>query len=414
MVERSAIVEQWSKRQDDTAVLATLVRVEGSSYRRPGARMYIHSTGSVGAISGGCLEGEVSRKAAWIARSGPAIERYSTLFDEILDDTNSLDTREIPFGLGCGGIMDVLLEPVATPETNAMLRALEAAEGGENLFAATILPSVELQSAGLETPAFTRVIVREDESIFFASSNFDPAMLPALAARMKVAGEANTISVELGNGVCEVFLEPILPPQRLVILGAGEDARPLVRMANLLGWRVTVADGRAWLAQASRFPEAEQVLLLNENAGNFDRLNLSPPDAVALLTHSFEQDRNLLRKLLPLHLRYLGLLGARHRSRLLLVEASAQLGWSPERALQRVHAPIGLDLGGDTAEAVALAILAEIQATLHQKTAISRGMTTEDFLATPDRPYVPAQCSLDPRQPTHESDEPVHAIETTR
>ena len=75
---------------------------------------------------------------------------------------------------------------------------------------------------------------------------------------------------------------------------------------------------------------------------------------------------------------------------------------------------IGLDLGGDTAEAVALAILAEIQAALHQKTAISRGMTTEDFLAAPDRQYIPAQCSLDPRQPTHESDEPVDAIETAR
>ena len=141
MVERSAIVEQWRNRQDDTAVLATLVRVEGSSYRRPGARMYIHSTGSVGAISGGCLEGEVSRKAAWIARNGAAVERYSTLFDEILDETNSLDTREIPYGLGCGGVMDVLLEPVASPETNAMLRALEAAERGETLYAATVLPS---------------------------------------------------------------------------------------------------------------------------------------------------------------------------------------------------------------------------------------------------------------------------------
>ncbi len=111
-------------------MLATLVRVEGSSYRRPGARMYIHSTGSVGAISGGCLEGDVARKAAWTTRNGPAIERYSTLFDEILDETNSLDTREIPYGLGCGGVIDVLLEPVALPETNALLRALEAAQRG--------------------------------------------------------------------------------------------------------------------------------------------------------------------------------------------------------------------------------------------------------------------------------------------
>jgi len=161
MVERSAIVEQWRSRQDATAVLATLVRVEGSSYRRPGARMYVQSTGSVGAISGGCLEGEVTRKATWIARNGPAVERYSTLFDEILDENNSLDTREIPYGLGCGGVVDVLLEPVASPETNAMLLALEAAERGETLYAATVLPS-----AADQNPGFARVILRDDNTMF--------------------------------------------------------------------------------------------------------------------------------------------------------------------------------------------------------------------------------------------------------
>ncbi len=409
MVERSAIVEQWRNRQDDTAALATLVRVEGSSYRRPGARMYIHSTGSVGAISGGCLEGEVSRKAAWIARNGPAIERYSTLFDEILDENNSLDTREIPYGLGCGGVLDVFLEPVSSPETNAMLRALEAAERGETLYAATVLPSEVGQAFGC-----MRVILREDETIFFASSELNAETVSRLTSLARAAGEANTVSIALGNETRDVFVEPVLPPQRLVLFGAGDDARPLVRMANLLGWRVTVADGRAWLAQPARFPEAELVLSLGENPANFEQLALSRRDAVALLTHSFEQDRNLLGKLLPLELRYLGLLGARHRSRLLLMEAAARLGWSPEQALQRVHAPIGLELGGDSPEAVALAILAEIQAALYQKTAVSRGMSVEDFLAVPDRPYIPVQCSLDSPRQTQESSDPVHAIETGR
>ncbi|MGB8481151.1 MAG: XdhC family protein [Acidobacteriaceae bacterium] len=405
MVERSAIIEQWRSRQDDTAVLATLVRVEGSSYRRPGARMYIHSTGSVGAISGGCLEGEVTRKAAWIARNGPAIKRYSTLFDEILDETNSLDTREIPYGLGCGGVIHVLMEPVASPETDAMLRALEAAEHGETLYSATVLPSAAQDSIPL-----ARVIVREDESIFFASSHLNAEAKAHLASLERIGNEANTIFMSLDIEERNVFLEPIMPPQRLVIFGAGDDARPLVRVANLLGWRVIVADGRAWLAQAARFPDAERVLALTENAANIEELHLSDRDAVALLTHSFEQDRNLLGKLLPLDLRYLGLLGARHRSRLLLTEAAARLGWSPEEALHRVHAPIGLDLGGDSPEAVALAILAEIQAALHHKTAISRGMSTEDLLAVPDRPYIPVQCPLD-NSPA--SPETIHAVETS-
>ena len=409
MVERSAIVEQWHNRQDDTAVLATLVRVAGSSYRRPGARMYIHSTGFVGGISGGCLEGEVSRKAAWITRSGAAVERYSTLFDEILDENNSLDTREIPYGLGCGGIMDVLLEPVGSPETSAMLRALKAAEGGESLYAGTVLPS-----AADQVPWFARVILRHDKTIFFASSGLDAETLAKLASLAIGTGEANTVSISLADETREVFLEPVLPSQRLIIFGAGDDARPLVRMANLLGWRVTVADGRAWLAQASRFPEAEYVLALSENEANLEQLALSDRDAVALLTHSFEQDRNLLGKLLPLELRYLGLLGARHRSRLLLTEAASRFGWSTEGALHRVHAPIGLDLGGDSPEAVALAILAEIQSALHQKPAISRGMSMEDFLAVPDRPYIPVQCSLDSPQRPQESSDPVHVVETAR
>ena len=271
MVERSAIVEQWRNRQHATAVLATLVRVEGSSYRRPGARMYIHSTGSVGAISGGCLEGEVARKAAWIARNGPAIERYSTLFDEILDETNSLDAREIPYGLGCGGVIDVFIEPAATPETNAMLRALEAADA-RRVSICSHCSAVRDMSSPSATPAFARVILRQDQSIFFASSNLDPDLLAALGSRLGAGSEANTIAVELGNHTCEVFLESILPPQRLVIFGAGDDARPLVRMAHLLGWRVTVADGRAWLAQPSRFTEAEHVALLSENAANFAAL----------------------------------------------------------------------------------------------------------------------------------------------
>jgi xanthine dehydrogenase accessory factor len=407
MVERGAIVEQWRSRQDDSAVLATLVRVAGSSYRRPGARMYIHSTGAVGAISGGCLEGEVARKAAWITRHGPAVERYSTLFDEILDETNSLDTREIPYGLGCGGVIDVLLEPLALPETDAMLRALEAAQRGETLVSATVLPA----SASNAIP-LTRVIVREDGCLFFASHHLNPESQAELASLARIGNEATTVSISLGNEARDVFLEPILPPQRLVIFGAGDDARPLVRMAHLLGWHVAVADGRAWLAQGARFPEAAQVLALSERAANFDQLHLTGRDAVAMLTHSFDQDKTLLRKLLPLELRYLGLLGARHRSRILLTEVAAQLGWTPEQCLRRVHAPIGLDLGGDSPEAVALAILSEIQSALHRKTAISRGMSKEDFLAAPDRPYVPAQCPLDNAPQANHPAHPVDAAQT--
>ncbi len=170
-------------------------------------------------------------------------------------------------------------------------------------------------------------------------------------------------------------------------------------MAHLLGWSVAVADGRPRLAQATRFPEAEQVLVLNETAANLEQLRLSNRDAVAVLTHSFQQDKNLIRRLLPLELRYLGLLGAHHRSRVLLTEVGQQLGWTPEQCLRRVHTPIGLDLGSDSPETLALAIIAEIQSVIHDKHASSRRMSEEALHAALSRAYIPVQCPLDDSPP---------------
>jgi xanthine dehydrogenase accessory factor len=400
MVERGEIVKLWRSRQDSSGVLVSLVRVEGSSYRRPGARMYVQSRAYTGSISGGCLEGEIVRKATWLTRAGAAIERYSTRFDNPFDestgtpDSNSsigsefATSGDIPYGLGCGGVMDVLLEPVAAPETEAFLLALEAAQNGKTFACATVLPD------GLRS-TFARTIVDENGEIFFASAGLDSEIVTHLSRLAREANSPQTVSIS-GNGeTCDMFLEPILPPQRLVIFGAGEDARPLTRMAHLMGWRITVADSRGWLAQPARFPEADQVLVLGRGKRDLDALHLSNRDAVAILTHSFDQDRNLLPQLLPLDLRYLGLLGARHRSQLLLTQTARQLGWTPEECLRRVHAPMGLDLGGDSPEAVALTVIAEIQSVLHEKSVVSRRMSQESLQAAPARPYIPVQCPLD-------------------
>ena len=121
-----------------------------------------------------------------------------------------------------------------------------------------------------------------------------------------------------------IFVERMVAPQRLFVLGAGDDAKPLVSMAALLGWSVTVMDGRAHLARPERFPEAERVR--GRSSGSADVLGIRPEDAVVLMTHSYEQDRELLAAVLPLRPRYLGLLGARHRSSLLVSEVAARLG----------------------------------------------------------------------------------------
>lgn len=319
MIERRQIVALY--RRGNAAALATLVRVEGSSYRRPGARLLIAADGTyAGAISGGCLEAEVIRKAQWMVHNGATVQRYSTLFD---------DTADIPYGLGCGGTVDVLLEPANTPEFLALMEALEATLAGERRHVVTELP--------LGSRALRRTV-----------------------------GEHVGDQPQSG---ANVFTETLEPPQRLILFGAGDDAQPTLRLAAMLGWRTVVIDSRAQWARRDRFPEAEVV------AAALAPVEIGPEDAVVIMTHSYEQDRMHLATALPARPRYLGLLGARHRSALLVSEAASMLGWSVEEACAGLFAPIGLDLGGDGAEAIALATIAEIQACCEGKLGTSRRMT---------------------------------------
>jgi len=349
MRERRKIVELWQR--GDAAVLVTLVRVEGSSYRRVGARVLIAANGdSAGTISGGCLEAEVVRKAKWLTRSGAVVERYSTLFD---------DTADIPYGLGCGGTVELLLEPAGTAEFDAVMHAMRDSLAGKRREVMTRLPE--------QGTPLARKVRDESGTVLFASSTASEGAL---------------------------FDESLEPPQRLIVLGAGDDAQPMVQMAALLGWSVLVADGRAQIARVERFPEAERVLCTN----SMTELAISGRDAVVVMSHSYEQDRAWLTEVLPVKPRYLGLLGARHRSALLVNESAARLGWSVEQVCEGLFAPVGMDLGGDGAEAIALATIAEIQACCEGKLGASRRMTAkivaEMLEAGGAERYLQTQCAL--------------------
>lgn len=332
MRERRAIVERWE--QGNAAALVTLVRVQGSSYRRTGARLLVASDGSsVGAISGGCLEAEVARKARWTARSGAIVERFSTAFD---------DTSEIPYGLGCGGTLDLLIEPTDTPEAAALLKAMRESLAGLRRNVVTWLPE--------NRRPLRRAVYDETGATLFES--------PGTSSH---------------NFVFDEWLEP---PQRLLLFGAGNDAEPVTQLASLLGWETIVLDGRAQLARPERFPAAQQVIASNDLGNILPRRE----DAVVIMCHSYEQDRAWLTAVLPYQPRYLGLLGSRHRSALLVSEAASTLGWTLDKACQNLFAPIGLDLGGDGAEAIALATIAEIQACCEGKIGHSRRMTPQFVL----------------------------------
>jgi len=197
-------------------------------------------------------------------------------------------------------------------------------------------------------------------------------------------------AVSQGN----IFEEWLEPPQRLIVLGAGDDAQPMVQMAALLGWSVLVADDRTQMATAQRFPEAERVVYSDSVAA----FAIGERDAVVIMSHSYEQDRAWLTEALPARPRYLGLLGARHRSALLVSEAAARLGWSVERVCDGLFAPLGMDLGGDGAEAIALATIAEIHACCEGKLGASRRMTSrmvaEMLEAGGAERYLQTPCAL--------------------
>lgn len=350
MRERRLIIEEW--KQGRAAALVTLVRIEGSTYRRPGARLLVLTDGSsVGSISGGCLESEVSRKARWAARDGALVQRISTTFD---------DTAEIPYGLGCGGTLDLLIESTDTPEAGALLSAISDSLTGLRRNVVTWLPA--------NGRPLRRAVYDEAGTTLFESPGSSPES--------------------------SVFDEWLDPPQRLLLFGAGDDAQPIADIATLMGWRTFVFDGRSQLARRERFPTAEGVFPSSE----FSEIVPRREDAVVIMTHSYQQDRTWLTAVLPHRPRYIGLLGSRHRSALLLSEAAATLGWTIDEACQNVFAPVGLDLGGDGAEAIALATVSEIQACCENKLGHSRRMTPEmvavQIANGGSSQYLQTQCAL--------------------
>jgi xanthine dehydrogenase accessory factor len=364
------ILRFWQEKE--TSVLVTLVGTEGSSYRLPGAHLLLGKEGDrVGTISGGCLEATVVREAVWKIRKGAVVERYSTLFD---------DMSEMPFGSGCGGIVDLLMEPTGTPECQALMSAMDAALAGTESTALTWLPT--------ETRGLARAILSSDGAVIFQSRHLGDDALKN--ARDDASGG-------LGKLPNAVFGKHLKSPQRLFIMGAGDDARPLSSVAALMGWTVIVMDGRSHLATSGRFPEADQVRVISSSG--VTAKHIRHDDAVVLMTHSFEQDKDLLAAILPMQPRYLGLLGARRRSSLLVSEAAATLGLSVTECCDQVHAPIGLNLGGDGAEAIALAIVAEIQACLMGRLPSSRKLSPADVekVASFGKPPAiqVAQCALD-------------------
>lgn len=338
-------------------VIATVVKVEGSAYRRPGARMIIASMGeATGTVSGGCLESDVSKKAWWLTANGkPSLRTYSTG-----EDDDELEDAELSFGLGCNGTVHILFERIAPYAASLVVDVLrEVKASGKGAALATVIGTHSERHTALGE----RVAIRSSGQL--QSEMRERWLAMAVAEDLKTVLDARrsaTRTYEGADGAVEVLLEYIAAPRRLVVFGAGHDAMPLVSMARLQGWHITVIDARSHFARPQRFPEADHVL--SAPLEPMPELHGMVADAaVVVMTHSLTQDRHWLGQVLESTPRYIGQLGPRSRTERLLDELPDQ---AREAAAQAsVHYPVGLDLGGDAPHSVALSILSEINAVFN-------------------------------------------------
>ena len=365
MTDLERILPLWHELESSGVdyVLATVVAVEGSSYRKPGARMLLAADGRrAGTVSGGCLEAEVAQRAWWLTSKGPVVERYSTAEED----------GERPYGSGCGGVVYLLLERRQT--ASRLLNALVAAFHERKPLAITTV----LEGPQIGRRAFAGLPKASPEalSIDAVKNCADCAELHDLAAQAFQQRTSIDRNILLNRVPTRVFADYRPARPGLWIFGAGDDARPLLHLARELGWFVAVADGRSHLTTRDRFTQADVVLTLPIDdlpgvaAEHFD---VHRTDAAVVMTHSFDQDAHIVASLLDdsfdLPLAYLGVLGPQRRTREVLAEAARLRNLAAttdriERWLEQLHAPTGLDLGAETPATVALSILAEIQQVL--------------------------------------------------
>jgi xanthine dehydrogenase accessory factor len=324
--------------------LAVVVHTSGSTYRKPGALMAIAADGSyAGLLSGGCLEADLCEHARRVIDTGEA--------HTVTYNTGGSEDALWGLGVGCEGAMQILLLRVGPERSWQPLEHLESALERHRPTAAAI--AVESRSPGL---AAGHALIPG------AASSGDPSLdadVQALLARVARSGRASWLE----SSALRIFAFPLALPPRLLLLGGGPDAAPIVELAARLAWKVTVYDHRPAYAQAAHFPAAARVALGRpEELGRV--LDLGAYEAAVVMSHHLPSDLEYLRALAATRIEYLGLLGPPHRRDKLLED----LGTAAEPLRRRLRAPVGLDLGGRSPESIALSIVAEIHGHLHRRT----------------------------------------------
>ena len=337
----------------ERAILATVVDVKGSGYRLSGARMLIDENGfSIGSVSGGCLEADVIERAKTVLKTGkPVIVEYDSTKDE-----NSV------FGLqmGCRGVVRILLE-VANHENLFRFVKKTLAERKRSAIATLIAPK-NLASLELGHRLYWSDGFQQQVEIAGAIAEFLPALEHDLRGAIHER-RSRTRAYSTLSGEYEFFIEVIEPPPTILVFGAGHDAVPLAAFAKQLGWVVNVIDRRPAYADPVRFPEVDNVI--TGHAHELDSELFNDDNTVAVvMTHHYDSDREIIRRLASSAVRYIGVLGPKQRTADLLNDLYTEGSNIDSDLLDRIHAPVGLDIGASTPEGIALSIVAEVQAML--------------------------------------------------
>jgi xanthine dehydrogenase accessory factor len=370
MNEVRALVEAFDEAnvRGERCALATVVSVEGSSYRRPGARMLVCEGGATtGTISAGCLESDVIEHAKRVIKAGKALlVEYDT--------ASTSDEMVWGLGLGCNGVVRVLVEPLvpASLYVEALRRSCEAHADDAHVMVATVFQHTPSESATAEGRVETgaRLLINDKGEISREKLSAPLAVVLESEVRtLSRGGETSGTRIyDVDGGSVKVFLETLLPPVPLVVFGAGHDALPVVELARQLGWQTEVVDPQARPATRSRFAIADRVTLSRPEDVSAEVV-ITPRTLTLLMSHNYSHDLALLRFLLASPARYIGVMGPRKRTERMLCELAANEETSRlENAdMSRLYSPAGLDIGANAPSEIALSIVAEMRAVLDRR-----------------------------------------------
>ncbi|MFN2637349.1 MAG: XdhC family protein [Gemmatimonadaceae bacterium] len=354
MTTHREIVRGLTRAADEgeSVVLATVVRITGSSYGGVGARMLIQRDSStIGLVSGGCLESDLAEHARRVYETGVA--------DLVRYDTRDDDDAPWGLGLGCNGLIDVLLEPVSPAQGRDLAMIIERSLASDS--PSVIATVIRVADSDASSPAIGGHVLLASGELQTVGRWGSGDFLADVAQHLDEALAMGRRGLVKEFGTIEVAFEVVTPAVSLIICGTGPDAAPVVRFASQLGWGVTVVDHRPLTdTHIARFPGA-RVVQCKEPLQLAEVVALNARSAAVVMSHHFPRDRDYVKALLDADIAYLGVLGPRARTERMLADI-ATINPQPPTIGERFFAPVGLDLGGEGPDAIALAIISQVSA----------------------------------------------------